>query len=325
MTGEPIDVVLKTTPQLEWRPTISEAAVPGREAPRLKIQSLEYEISFVLSTLAYTYTLLSRSSLHILYSSTSSSPSPEQRTQAIQAASKNLFSAASVHEYLSTRADQVPTESPFVDISRSSFRALTYLARAEATLLAVLKDDPYPAIVAQDRNQNDNEWMIKAPDIPKVRAHLFARLCLAAGEHASNAHALLNAGAKGQRVNVELLRYVEDLKRVGRGKACRFFGIDAELGGKTGDALAWLQAANYELGYVKKEEGKKGFGFGKLKKDWKENREEKKIIKGSNWGGDAGKAEEGRVIELLEKKWTKMNDTVSRAIVPRSFIRADDL
>lgn len=189
---------------------------------------------------------------------------------------------------------------------------MTFLARAEATLLAVLKDDPWPAVVAQDRNQMDNEWMIKAPDIPKVRAHLFARLCLAAGEHAGNASALLNAGGagKGQKVNEDLLRYVEDLKRVGRGKACRFFGIDAELGGKTGEALAWLQAGNHELGYVKKEEGKKSFGLVKLKKEWKENREEKKIVKGSNWGGDAGRAEEGRVIEVLEKKWAKMNDTV---------------
>lgn len=315
MSGEHVDVVLRSTPELEWRPTLSDSVVPGREAGRLKIRSLEYEIAFVLSTLAYTHTLLSRTALHPLYSASTVSPSPEQRKVAIATASKSLLSAESIHDHLSGRADLVPTESPYVDISKSTVRALKFVARAEATLLFVLKDDPYPAVVAQDRNQNDNEWMIKAPDIPKVRAHLFARLCLAAGEHASNAHALLNAAGKGQKINGELLKYVEDLKRVGRGKACRFFGIDAELGGKPGDALAWLQAANHELGYAQKEEGKKGFGFGKLKKEWKENREEKKIVKGSNWGADAGKAEEGRVIELLEKKWTKINDTVGVTVI----------
>lgn len=225
---------------------------------------------------------------------------------------KSLLAAASVHDYLSNRADQVPTDPPCIDITKSTFRALTSLALAEATLLAVLKDDPYPGVVAQDRNKNDNEWMIKAPDIPKVRAHLFARLCLAAAEHASNAHALLNSSGKGQgKINGDLVKYAEDLKRVGRGKACRFFGIDAEIGGKTGDALAWLQAGQHELGNSPKEEGKKGMGFGRLKKEWKENREDKKVERGSNWGSDAGKSEEGRVLELLEKKWTKINDTVS--------------
>ena len=150
--------------------------------------------------------------------------------------------------------------------------------------------------------------MIKAPEIPKVRAHLFARLCLTAAEHASNALALL----KGQqRVEGELLRYVEDLRRTGRGKACRFFGIDAELGGKTGEAIAWLGAGRHELGIGGgKEEGRKRLGFGRLKKGWEEKREDKKVERGRDWGGDAGKAEEGRVLEMLEKKWVKMNDTV---------------
>ncbi len=73
VAGEELDVVLKSTPMLEWRPTLSDASIPGREKGRLKIQSLEYEIYFVLSSLAYTYTLLSRSSLHPLYSSATSS------------------------------------------------------------------------------------------------------------------------------------------------------------------------------------------------------------------------------------------------------------
>lgn len=314
VSGEEVDVVLKSTPILEWRPTLSEKAIPGRETARLKLKSLEYEIYFVFSTLAYTYTLLSRASLHPLYSTATASPSPEQRSIFITTASKNLLSAASIHDYLSTLSDLVTSDSPCIDISKSTFRALTSLALAEATLLAVLKDDPYPASVAQERNKNDKEWMIKAPEIPKVKAHLFARLCLAASEHASNAKSLLNASGKRQdKIDPDLLRYVEDLRKTGRGKACRFFGIDAELGGQTGAAIAWLQAGMHELGLATKDEGsKKGLSLGRFKKEWTEKREDKKIEKGAAWGSDAGKLEEGRVLEMLSVKWNKMNDMVSR-------------
>jgi hypothetical protein len=310
VAGEELDVVLKSTPTLEWRPTISDKVIPGREGTRLKIKSLEYEIYFVLSTYAYGQTLLARASLHALYSSVSASPSTEQRTLAITTATKHLMSAASVHDYLSTRSDSVPSESPCVDITKSAFRALASLAMAEATLLAVLKDDPYPAVVAQDRNMNDKEWMIRAPDIPQVRAHLFARLCLATAEHASNAYSLLNGSGK---VDTDLLKYISDLRKTGRGKACRFFAIDAELGGQTGNGIAWLEAGLHELGYSSNSTdsgSKKGFGFGKFKKEWSEKKENKKVEKGAAWGSDAGRAEESRVIEMLSKKWNKMNDTV---------------
>lgn len=312
VAGEELDVVLKSTPTLTWRPTLSDSAMPSRETARLKIKSLEYEIYFVLSTLAYTQTLLSRSSLHPLFSSATASLSPDQRTLAITTATKHLLSAASIHDYLSTRSDQVPTDPPCTDITKSTFRALSSLAMAEATLLAVLKDDPYPAAVAQDRNQNDKEWMIKAPEIPKVRAHLFARLCLAAAEHAGNALSLLstNSGIKG-KIDADLLKYVEDLRRTGRGKACRFFGIDAELGGQTGTGIAWLQAGLRELGLESKDEGKRGFSLGKFKKEWAEKREDRRVEKGADWGADAGRLEEGRVLEMLGRKWNKMNDTVS--------------
>ncbi|KAF8849510.1 hypothetical protein BDZ45DRAFT_752684 [Acephala macrosclerotiorum] len=318
VAGEEVDVVLKSTPTSEWRPTLSEAAVPGREMGRLKIQSLEYETYFVLSTLAYTYTLLSRASLHPLYSSAAASPSTEQRTSAITTATKHLLQAASIHDFLSTRSDSVSSAPPCVDIAKSTFRALMSLALAEATLLAVLKDDPYPAAVAQDRNKNDKEWMIKAPEIPKVRAHLFARLCLATAEHAANTLSLLHtsSGATKGKVDGDLLKYVEDLRRTGRGKACRFFGIDADLGGNTGEGIAWLKAGMHELGLASKEEGKKGLSFGRLKKGWDEKREDRRVEKESHWGADAGRLEEGRVLEMLEKKWSKMNDTINTQAIP---------
>lgn len=316
VAGEEIDCILTSTPKLEWRPTIS-SSIPGRETPRVKLESLEYEIYFALSTLAYSYTNLSRAALYPLYASDTASPSSTARTTAITIATKHLLLAASIHGYLGTRSENLSQVAPCVDLNTSTFCALSSLAHAEATLLAVLKDDPYPAAVTQDRNSNDKEWMIKAPDIPKVRAHLFARLCLAAADHASKALSLLNASAgktKAGKVDEYLLRYVEDLRKTGRGKACRFFAIDAELGGQTGTGIAWCRAGMQELGFssllAEKEAGKKST-FSRLKKDWSEKREDKKIEKGSLWGSDAGRLEESRVLSMLEAKWVKMNDTVS--------------
>ena len=327
VAGEEVDVVLKSSPKLEWRPTLSETAIPGRETSRLKIDSLEYEIYFALSTLAYTYALQSRTCLHPLYSTATASPSPEARTTAITTATKHLLLAASIHDYLSTRSESLSSPPPCIDISKAAFKALTSLALAEATLLAVLKDDPYPAAVAQDRNKNDKDWMIKAPEIPKVRAHLFARLCLAAAEHAANALSLLNSSAgKGQgKIDVELQRYVEDLKKTSKGKACRFFGIDAELGGQTGEGLAWIQAGMHELGLEIKEENKKGgLSFGRLKKEWSEKREDKRVEKGTAWGVDAGRSEEARALEMLWEKWNKENDTVSWFLLSKWRILTGD-
>lgn len=310
--GEELDVILKSTPALEWRPTLSDNPVPGKERARVKITSLEYEIYFVLQTLGYTYTLLSRAALYPLYSTATSSPNLEQRTFAITSATKHLLEAASIHGYILKRPDQISSAPPCIDIAESTMSALSSLALAEATLLAVLKDDTYPAIVAQNRNQNDKEWMIRAPEIPKLRVHLFARMCLAAAEHAANAMSLLQTSANKERgkIDEELLGYVDDLKRTARAKACRFFGIDADIAGKTGEAIAWLKAGMNELGIAPKEESKKSLSFGRMKRGWEEKREDRRIEKEGLWGSDAGRAEEGRVLEMLERKWNKMNDTV---------------
>lgn len=309
VSGEEIDVALEREIELEWRATLS-ATLPGREPPRVKGRGLDYETSFVLSTLAYTSTLLSRNQLHVLYAPTT--PTPEQRTAAITTATKYLLQANSIHTHLLTRSDQtLPSATGPIDISASVQSGLASLALAEATLLAVLKDDPYPAAVAQERNRNDREWMIKAPEIPKVRAHLFARLCLAAAEHAGMALAMLGASKK---VDEALVRYVDDLRRAARGKACRFLGIDAELGGRTGEGIAWLRAGKKELGFLGsgEKDAEKGLkGLARFKKEWTEKREDRRIEKGAEWGGDAGRMEEGRVVEMLERKWVKMNDTVS--------------
>ncbi|KAK8050659.1 pH-response regulator protein palC [Apiospora phragmitis] len=313
---EAIGVTLASTPSIEWRPTISESAVPGRESARVKIQSLEYELFFVLSTLGYTHSQLARAALHPLYVTSGTHVGAQERTAAIQTAAKHLLDAASVHDWLARRAEGRVTSPLCADIAAATARALASLALAEATLLAVLKDDPYPAVVAQNRNKTDTEWMYKAPDIPRVRAHLFARLCLAAADHAAQASALAKATTKGtSKLHEGLIRYIEDLRMASRARACRFFGIDAELSGQTGTALGWLQCGLQELGHEPKE-AKKGLSLSRMKKEWSDKREDKKVEKGSGWGADAGKLEEARVIEMLEEKWTKMNDTIMTQTVP---------
>ena len=305
VNGEEIDLALKEEIHVEWRTTLA-ATVPGREPPRVKGKGLDFEITFVLHTLACVYTLQARAQLLALYGAFT--PTTEQRTAIITTATKQLLHVNSIYNYLASRSAEIDTSSAVLETLAQTQGGLAALALAEANLLAVLKDDPYPAVVAQGRNKNDNDWMFKAPDIPKVRAHLFARLCLAAAEHAGKAEAMLSASG---RIDETLIKYVNDLKRSSKAKACRFFGIDADLGGETGQGIAWLTGGKKQLGFAgTKVEGKMK-GFAKLKKDWTERREDNKIEKGGEWGSDAGRLEELRVIEMLEQKWTKMNDTVS--------------
>ncbi|KAK4129548.1 hypothetical protein N657DRAFT_82963 [Parathielavia appendiculata] len=331
--SDEVMITLKTNPQMEWRPTLSSNVLLGRELPRIKVHSLEHELFFALSTLATTHTLQSRVALQPLYQTTTAPVGTAQRQTAISTATRHLLDAASIYDYLCARSNESLTTPnapswPCADISPSTLRALRSLALAEATLLAVLKDDPYPAAVAQARNPHDTEWMYKAPDIPKVRAHLFARLCLAAAEHAaqaaagfssSNSSSPLGKGVgAGGGISEGLVRYVADLRRASRARACRFFGIDAELGGETGAGIAWLRAGLAELGVERKgEDGhRERGGFRGLRKEWSERREDKKVERGRDWGADGGRLEETRVIEMLEAKWTKQNDTMLTQPIP---------
>lgn len=313
--GEEIDLVLVKELEVEWRSTLG-AALPGREPARVKLKSLESELFFTLSTLAYVYSLQARAQLHTLYNATL--PSPEQRATAISAAMKHFLDANAIHTYLVNRAQQWHSQPVAVDITSSTIGALAELTMAEATLITVLKDDPYPAVVVEERNKSNKDWMFRGAEIPKVRAHLFARLCLASAEHASKAQAMLGRAAK---VDESLIKYVDDLRRTAKGKACRFLGCDAELAGKTGDGIAWLRGAKKELGFtaVGADEDKKVSGLSKLKKGWQEKREDRKVEKGEGWGSDAGKFEEGRIVDMLLKKWEKMNDTVCTCHNPRNI------
>jgi hypothetical protein len=309
---EEVDVILLKEIEVEWRPCITPS-LPGRDVARVMGKGLDYEIAFVLTTLAYTNCLLGRLQLHTMYTATTLSP--EQRKAAVTAASKYFLQAYSIHQHVMFRSREADFTA--LDVTCPIQSALAAIAFSEATLLLVLKDDYYPAVVAQGRNQSDREWMIKAPEIPKVRAHLFARLSLSAAEHAGKAYATLSTSdpSKQDRIDSSLIRYTKDLQRTARAKACRFLGIDAELGGNIGEAIAWLILGKKELGFkVNEDDGARIRGLAKLKKEWTERREDKKVEKGGEWGSDAGRLEEARVIEWLEKKWNKENDLVKLPI-----------
>ena len=329
MNGEELDILLEKEVKLEWRSCIAASAIPGRSPSRTKGSGLDYEILMLLTTLGCAYVLQARHALRGLYNAVL--PTSEQRLQIITSSSKALLTAQGIHSHLHNRAtsslDEVAsplTENPIPEADPSTQVALAALAHAEASLLAILKDDPYPAQIVQERNKSDREWMIKAPELPKVRAHLFARLCLGAAEQASKAEALLKA-VKG--VDEELIRYCGNLRRSSRAKACRFFGVDADLGGETGKGIAWLNGAERELGVASalKESddgdggtsGKSSTVYRRLKHGWQERREDKRIANNDeDWGRDAGTLEEGRVIAMLKAKWTKMNDKMNTQIVP---------
>ncbi|MCJ1288525.1 hypothetical protein MMC34_000053 [Xylographa carneopallida] len=319
VSDEEIDVVLVKDIEVEWRPCLATGVV-GRETARVRGRGLDYEMCFVLTTLAYAYTLMARVQLLTLYAATI--PTPEQRTAAISNAKNHLLEANSLHTYSASKANEFAVPSAATDICSFTQSGLASLAMSEATLMVVLKDDLYPALVAQDRNNNDRDWMIKAPEIPKVRVGLFTKFSLAAGEHARVAHAHLTS-SKSTRGNVavddSLLKYVDDLRKTSRAKACRFFGIEAELTGKTGEAIAWLDAGKKELGFkTSEEEGSKTKVLAKFKKNWAERKEDRKIVKRAGWGNDAGRLEEARVIEMLDKKWNKENDLISSQRIPPS-------
>lgn len=309
---ERLDVEIKKPLEVEWRSTLSNT-LPGRETARPKLTGLHHEVAFTMASLAYVHTLMARSQLRILYGSTVLTT--EQRTTTISTAMKHLLEAHGIHTYLLSMPTISAAQDAPVDIQPSTISALASLALAEATIIIAAKDDPYITAVADDRNENNKDWMYKAPTIPKTRALLCARFSLAAAEHASSASGLL-AGSSAGRVDEDLVKYANDLRKTARGKAARFLAIDAELSGKTGEGLAWLKGARKELGFAVDVEDGKRKGFKGLKQSWQERREDRKVEKAGEWGLDAGRLEEARVVEMLEAKWDKENSTMNVQLVP---------
>ena len=318
VSGEDVDIALVNEIEVEWRPTLSSSAVPGRESDRVKGRGLDFEIYFIHHTLALLHTLVARQALFGLYAS--ATPTADQRLAFVQNATKSLRTAYSIHSYLTYRSTSTcdgPPSFPSVaaDISAPVQVALQNLAQAELNLLAVLKDDPYPALLVQSRNKDDREWMVKAPEIPKVRAQVLRRLCVGAAEKA----AVASAASKGEarKVAKDFIEYCDDLRRTATAKACRFAALDSDIGGETGKAIAWLRAGMNELGIDVSKDGARSSGLNKLKATWNEKRADRRIAKGdADWGADAGKAEESRILDYLDKKLTKENDTVNVQLVP---------
>ncbi|KAL5357390.1 hypothetical protein BJX96DRAFT_11615 [Aspergillus floccosus] len=335
-----VDLTLRSDIQPVWRPTLTANTATRalkHPAPRVHGQGIDFEIAFVLTTMGYVLGQMAYSGVvRTLYSRTT--PTQEQRTVAVQTATKYLLQASAVHTLLASMPPVSTTGgagSVLPDLDPATQNALASLALAEATLLAVLKDDSYVAACIQARNPNDKDWMVRAPEIPKVRAHLFARLCLRAAEYADQAGAGLgsvHADGGKSGIDEDLTRYVAVLGRVARARACRFFGVDAELAGKIGEAIAWLRAAKGALGVrgARPDETEtKSRGLSRLKQGWMERREERRMEKDAGSrdyhekgelspGDHAGREEEGRVIEMLETKWVRMNDTINTQLIPPS-------
>ncbi|KAJ5521046.1 hypothetical protein N7463_001499 [Penicillium fimorum] len=354
-TGEVVDITIRAEIQSAWRCTLSSSGglnlgSRGTNAGgngismrngRVSGRGIHFELAFTLTTLGYVLSRMARAGVvATLYAS--STPSAEARTTAVQTATRYLLQASSVHNLLaSSPTFTASTLSTVPELESATQSALSSLALGEATLLAVLKDDAYVAACIQSRNPNDKDWMVHAPEIPKVRALLFARLCVRAAEYAEQAAACLGAvgstSGRAGRVDEDLVGYTRVLARVARARACRFFGVDAELSGKVGEGIAWLRAARTPLGLrgagssledaVGSEGSAKG-GLSRLKREWTERREERRVTKDAGGsrsekgpldaGDDAGRDEEGRVLAMLETKWVKMNDTINTQLIPPS-------
>ncbi|KAL4799910.1 pH-response regulator protein palC [Aspergillus venezuelensis] len=344
---EEIEIIQHADFEPEWRATIASSPLSFKSkssrptAGRTRGPGAPYELAFTLTTLGYVLSSLARSGVtRTLYAT--STPAAEQRTAAIQNATKHLLHASTIHSLLSSSPYfTISLEGTAVpDLAPATQAALSSLALAEATLLAVLKDDSYVVACIQARNPNDKDWMVRAPEVPKVRAHLFARLCIRAAEYAEQAATGLGSvgvSTEGRKagINEDIVKYARVLGLVARARACRFFGVDAELSGKIGEGIAWLRAAKGVLGIrstapTSTDEPTKSRGFSKLKQGFKERREERRMEKGAGAAGErlekgelgpgdnAGREEEVRVLEMLETKWVRMNDTINTHLIPSS-------
>jgi hypothetical protein len=339
-TGKVIDITIHAEIESAWRYTLSSSSGLNMGSEGLRMRNgrvsgrgIHFELGFTLTTLGYVLSRMARAGvLASLYAS--STPTAEKRTASMQTSTRYLLQASSVHNLLASSPSLTATVSTAPELDTATQSALSSLALAEATLLAVLKDDSYVAACIQSRNPNDKEWMVHAPEIPKVRALLFARLCVRAAEYAEQAAAGLgavgSASGRAGRVDDDLVRYTGVLARVARARACRFIGVDAALSGRVGEGIAWLRGARIPLGlrgagFSQDENAASGGsakgGLSRLKREWTERREDRRVAKDAGGsrsekgpldaGDDAGRSEEGRVIAMLEAKWVKMNDTVS--------------
>ncbi|KAL2271143.1 hypothetical protein VTJ83DRAFT_514 [Remersonia thermophila] len=305
-----VTVTQTAPPQIEWRPTLASSFLPGRDPPRVKITSLEHEIFFTLSALANTHTLQARFALQPLYLTNTAPVGTTQRQTAVTTATRHLLDAASIYDYLCTRPpSSCPSPSPHHK-RPPALRRPDPLGSLRTPLPCPRRG--YPSRRPQGRPLPDP----RLPGPQQARHGVDVQGPRRASRARAPAAALLSgAGAGSGSAAAELVRYANDVRRTSRARACRFFGVDAELGGETGKGIAWLRAGLQELG-VEDGKGSKIGGLKGLKKEWSERREDKKVERGLDWGADGGRLEETRVIEMLEAKWVKQNDTILTQPIP---------
>ena len=323
--GEHVNVILTGEVDVRWRSSIVPSRIAGKRPPKLEANGIDAEVVLTLSTLAATSYLAAKEQLRSLFDLhlRGDSLTIQLRTAKIASATDSLLLANSVYNGAVSFISANPYIELPTEISHAALSCLADLTIAEASLLAIAKDDPYPGLVAAQRNKNDIDWMIGAPKIPKVRAHLFARICVAAANHADHGTATVKSSKFpaniDEIVGATLQSYLESVRCVARAKACRFAGIDAEADGATGRAIGWLHAALLQLrskgsslnysGDPIKPESNEGVRA-KLQKRRVEKREDKLIEQYGDWGRDAGRAEELQIVEMLLAKWKRLNDTV---------------
>ncbi|RPB06897.1 hypothetical protein P167DRAFT_568922 [Morchella conica CCBAS932] len=169
--------LLPAAPQFttSWRATLTPPTRRGRlagESPRIARNGLSYEIFFTLSTLAYAHTLQALNQLHQVLASPSAAaaatPAPADPQQLFNLAAANLLTAASVYEHLLTRPRPPSAETWPVELTPPALAALSAVNMADATLVAVVKQDPYPTW----RKVNDSVLFQVVPGTAAVAARM---------------------------------------------------------------------------------------------------------------------------------------------------------
>ncbi|RPB25932.1 hypothetical protein L211DRAFT_836024 [Terfezia boudieri ATCC MYA-4762] len=258
--ASPIPTTLEI--ETEWRPTLSSSTRFGiTQSERRKGKGLEYEVFWAYSTLAYAHTIQARALLMEFLSPTTSSPD-SAASPLLPQATNHVLTSAQIFQYLLTLTPPIATagdqkNSIPVNICEPMLSSLASISLGSATLLAVLRTDPYPAYLAitgipGSKKNNDiysKDYLYSPPPPPTgVKAMLYSRLCIAASEHAVRAQGVISDLIRAGAINEEYVRYLEDLKRVAKARGCRFLGVDAEVQGRLGEGLGWIKLGKEFLG-----------------------------------------------------------------------------
>ena len=321
---EQVDVSPLQEFKSSWRSAINQPRIPSRKPPRFKTSGLDTEVMFSLSVFATLHYVHARILMQELYNNLIeiSSQPPEKTATSISAISKLLLTSSSIYRYAASQsAIYVLNEGP-LDISHSILTALENFTFAEATLLSVLKDDVYLHLALAQRDSTDKSWMIGAPKIPKVRAHLFARICVAAAERVARALGEVESTKKfvrGQTISEDFVEYLQNLRMVAMAKMCRFLAVDCEADGCTGKAVGWLKVGLSEIqypyhSYTSRSESKWSKASAvrsTFQHERREKKEGRKLGDFGNKASDAGRLDEGLTIDLLLSRWERLNDTIN--------------